>query len=514
MAALARLQSLLPKSTQDQLSIDRYFSSFRVLHASAFSLDLKVEGHTFDFDPILFGRRATERSRAEDLPISEVKGLLTEHQQKLFATKRFRETDVVKPSYVIEQGVYVYLELALREAMTVVRRMQCADPETRKRFAQAPQRHLKEALSTILSDDDVEQLFIETEQYSARVIDVGLWMPPVLPWIKKDPSDWLPEKFGLEIGGHYVMLKSEHLASVRQDIRDAMAAGEPFVEIQDEGRCIKIPASAEAEQAVSTLLGVVKPTKSPEPPKPDLEEGKPKQVLIVEENFETLGYKRKAVARAESIPNLPAALRSTLKKHQQDGLSWLQQTWRRGYPGVLLADDMGLGKTLQALAFLACLRGIDCAPQRSRRRNGPFLIVAPTGLLANWEQEHNIHLHVPGLGEICRAYGRHLRALKIAGGGTNGGTPALDHRRIQDADWVLTTYETLRDYHMSFAAIPFTCAIFDEMQKVKSPASLLTRAAKAVNAEFTIGLTGTPIENQLTDSGASLTLAIPVCSEI
>jgi SNF2-related domain len=65
------------------------------------------------------------------------------------------------------------------------------------------------------------------------------------------------------------------------------------------------------------------------------------------------------------------------------------------------------------------------------------------------------------------------------------------------SDWVLTTYETLRDYHLSFAAVPFSCVVFDEMQKVKSPTSLLTRAAKTVNAEFTLGLTGTPIENHL-----------------
>ena len=79
------------------------------------------------------------------------------------------------------------------------------------------------------------------------------------------------------------------------------------------------------------------------------------------------------------------------------------------------------------------------------------------------------------------------------------GVPALDKRRIQQAKWVLTTYETLRDYHLSFAAIPFSCAVFDEMQKVKSPASLLTRAAKTVNADFSVGITGTPIENQLAD---------------
>src|SRR5262249_768109 len=92
---------------------------------------------------------------------------------------------------------------------------------------------------------------------------------------------------------------------------------------------------------------------------------------------------------------------------------------------------------------------------------------------------------------------------------TESGAPSLDLRRIQEADWVLTTYETLRDYHISFAAIPFACVVFDEMQKVKSATSLATRAAKTVHADFTVGLTGTPIENQLHDLWCIMDIIYP-----
>jgi SNF2 family DNA or RNA helicase len=196
---------------------------------------------------------------------------------------------------------------------------------------------------------------------------------------------------------------------------------------------------------------------------------------------------------------VPAAVLPALKPHQTSGLAWLEECWNKGSPGALLADDMGLGKTLQALGFMAWLR--DAFGRMERRRpKGPFLVVAPTGLLANWIAEHDRHLFEPGLGEVCRAYGRHLSALRNDGvRDIDTGVPALDHQQIRNADWVLTTYETLRDYHMSFAAIPFACAVFDEMQKVKNPASLNTRAAKTVNADFILGLTGTPIENQLED---------------
>ena len=101
MGRLAHLQSLLPQEAQKQLSIDKYFSNFRVMHASAFSLSLRIEGRSFDFDPVLFGRRVIEQHGTKDDPVgpvSEAEGLLTEHQQDIFARQRFRASDVVKPS--------------------------------------------------------------------------------------------------------------------------------------------------------------------------------------------------------------------------------------------------------------------------------------------------------------------------------------------------------------------------------------------------------------------------------
>ena len=518
MERLAHLQSLLPQEAQKQLSIDSYFSNFRVMHASAFSLSLRIEGRSFDFDPILFGRRVTEQNRTEDDslgPVSEAEGLLTEHQQGVFAKERFRSSDDVKSSYLIERGIYLHLDPSLRSAMTVVRQMQRADAESRRRFVQAPQLYLKEALSKVLADDEVERLFVETEQYSARVIDIGVWTPPVLPWIKKEPNDWLPEKFGLRVGNKYVVLKTDDIAPLRERIKEARESGKEFVEFGDENT--RIPATAEAEQSLSQLLGAIGPT--PDPGKkaghaiePSEERSNEKRVLIVEENFDKLGFIRKIAPRKGAISSLPAAIRPSLMKHQQSGLDWMQETWGRGYAGALLADDMGLGKTLQALGFLAWLREVAAANRSFVGLKGPIIIVAPTGLLANWEKEHDHHLHNPGLGEICRAYGRHLKILKtVSTRNIDRGAPSLDHRRIQQASWVLTTYETLRDHHLSFASIPFSCAVFDEMQKVKSPSSLLTGAAKTLNAEFTLGLTGTPIENQLADLWCIMDIINPGC---
>jgi len=133
-----------------------------------------------------------------------------------------------------------------------------------------------------------------------------------------------------------------------------------------------------------------------------------------------------------------------LKTHQLAGLAWLQDAWRQGRPGVLLADDMGLGKTLQALAFLAWLREGMAISVVSP---APVLIVAPTGLLENWREEHDRHLAKPGLGRLLRAYGKDLAQHRIV---SADGQPGLAPDALRSAEWVLTTYETLRDYDKDF----------------------------------------------------------------
>jgi SNF2 family DNA or RNA helicase len=158
-------------------------------------------------------------------------------------------------------------------------------------------------------------------------------------------------------------------------------------------------------------------------------------------------------------------------------------------PGVLLADDMGLGKTLQALTFLAWLQERFDAGEHPRK---PFLLVAPTGLLRNWESEARTHLVEPGLGTLLRAYGKDLSDLEKEG---------LHRRtqRLQEADWVMTTYETLRDRIQTFLPVEWAVVGFDEAQKIKNPASRVTEMAKSLESDFVITITGTPVENSLSD---------------
>lgn len=170
-------------------------------------------------------------------------------------------------------------------------------------------------------------------------------------------------------------------------------------------------------------------------------------------------------------------------------MKWLQEHWASGSTGALLADDMGLGKTLQTLTFLAWVQEQMDVGNHQRK---PLLIVAPTGLLKNWEDEGETHLASPGLGAVFKAFGAGLKGL-------DGLTHNQRRERFISTEWVLTTYETLRDKIRYFLPVDWAVVVFDEVQKIKNPVSRLTEMAKSVQADFILALTGTPVENRFGD---------------
>ena len=234
------------------------------------------------------------------------------------------------------------------------------------------------------------------------------------------------------------------------------------------------------------------------------------QILQVVDNLETIGYRRDRRKRKPGIVDAVPALRTPLLPHQEEGLAWLRAHWQAGSWGALLADDMGLGKTLAALAFLSCLQGYVRTQELKAR---PMLVVAPTGLLRNWRDEHDKHLFGTGLGRAIEAHGAALRRLRkrapTRGGELVFGQPLLEIKTLKTADWVLTTYETLRDYQHSFGRIRWRAGVFDEAQKVKNPGIRLTEAALAMNIDFTLLMTGTPVENRAADIWSLLDRAEP-----
>jgi superfamily II DNA or RNA helicase len=171
-------------------------------------------------------------------------------------------------------------------------------------------------------------------------------------------------------------------------------------------------------------------------------------------------------------------LEGTLRPYQQAGVRWLHLLSSLGL-GACLADDMGLGKTIQILSLLLLLR-------RARKQKRPSLLVAPASLLANWAAE--IGRFAPTL-EFVVAHPSAMTAAELK---------AIDAKRLAAADLVITSYGTLLRCPWLVSA-RWRLAVLDEAQAIKNPGSKQTRAAKQLQADARIALTGTPIENRVSD---------------
>ena len=185
----------------------------------------------------------------------------------------------------------------------------------------------------------------------------------------------------------------------------------------------------------------------------------------------SLSDKFRKIINASKIYEAPLSLKGTLRPYQKIGYSWLIQNIKSGF-GSILADDMGLGKTLQVLAAILHFK------ENNQLDSTPSLIIVPPTLISNWQQE--IEKFTPNL----TYYIYH---------GTNRRFPSDYY------DIVLTSYALIRsDLDMFINESWFICVI-DEAQNIKNPSTQQTRAIKELYAFNKIALTGTPIENRLTD---------------
>jgi non-specific serine/threonine protein kinase len=173
-------------------------------------------------------------------------------------------------------------------------------------------------------------------------------------------------------------------------------------------------------------------------------------------------------------------LRATLRPYQQVGVQWLRLLSGLGL-GACLADDMGLGKTLQVIALVLL--------QKREGAAGPTLVVAPASLVANWKAE--LARFAPSLA-VRFAHPSQTDAAQLQAAATD---PAAFLRGV---DIVVTTYGmVLRQPWLT--ETPWATAVLDEAQAVKNPAARQTRAVKKLRAGARVVLTGTPVENRLSD---------------
>ena len=522
VAEWSRVSAAIKRVDPNSVSADAYTKSLTVFQAGSFSLDVTAIGERVDdFLPVLM-----QRSRArtlddnaptddldapsdeppgpnEDLIDEEASRLLTAEDQRRFLAL-FAEAGPVRLAYSIRRQTFLLVDPDLRAALDVVKKARGGTREEKREFVKNPRAAIAKALGSDAKEGLTTAVFVETRQYSDRVTGLGLWEPPQLPWLSKVATQWLPENIPVEIAGEQIELTRDEFEQFEGAVTEAEESGAKDVTFKRR----TVPV-AEARRAVEKVVGVPEPKVAPdEASSTDAEMEKPKPrtgqiVTLLKTNFEAIEYKAIRRPRHAWVGDgefQPFGARTKFKPHQDDGFQWLARSWIAGWPGVLLADDMGLGKSYQALAFLAWVRrNQEIAAQRSLRRKLPILVVAPTALLENWIKEANVHLLEGVLGtDRADIFGAGIRKFRNTDPSTKD-TEALNWRKIEEHDWVLTTYETLADYHTSFARILFSVAVFDEIQKVKDPGTLNSASSKSVNADFVLGLSGTPIENRIED---------------
>lgn len=184
---------------------------------------------------------------------------------------------------------------------------------------------------------------------------------------------------------------------------------------------------------------------------------------------------------AEPLRSL-RGLATPLRPYQLAGVEWLRFLCENRLGG-LLCDDMGLGKTLQTLALFVSL-------VEEGKASDPFLVVCPTSVLPHWRDQ--IRRHAPGLRPVI-----------------HHGTQRRPPIGLRKGDVLVTSYGVLRRDAEELSAIPFSVAVFDEVQQIKNRQTRSWQAVSHLVADIRLGLTGTPVENSLGDLKALFDVVLP-----
>lgn len=441
------------------------------------------------------------------------------------------------PAYQLGNNSYLVIDSASAPVLEELVRVQRADRDERQSFIQNPRAFITNAVNRHLAEngvlddlDDAEQeeaieaiagpAFIETREFSERVTGVVVYERPSANF-EGSGTAWLPEAFTEAVAATISEMPSPELEALRDRMAEAVVSGsQEHMRIANEDVLIT-PGSLEAVEAAIKARADVEADETSETQGESAGEDAPSGPIILGtiDNYEDLAWTAEIRKRESACdPVVPETIVTELRGHQQECFEWARHAWSAGLPGILNADEQGLGKTLQTIAFLNWLQGHMQSAEAGER--GPVMVVAPTSLLRNWEEEVDRHVAPRKFGNLVRLYGSSLAGNKARGARgteTQGGLPLLDFKWLEKAFeegrahryWFLTTYRTLASYQHSLGRIRFSALVFDEIQNIKNKDTIASRAAEAMNADFRIGLTGTPIENSTMDLWTIMDRLVP-----
>jgi len=534
--ALTRFRQALDPGVRDadssnasKISMTDFLSGLQVRIADRLSIAANRDGD--DFEVLPFSARRLDE-KADEGGVSENDSELGGEELSIFQ-RRIRERGAV-PAYRLGPGSFLVVDRVALPALEVMAEMQRAPRNERAAFIRNPRPRITEAVEATLREDGrldnlgpvaeeeaienvAEPVFIETREFSERVTGISVFEKPDLGGYEASGTTWLPEQFARQIAKALSDCSLSDLEVKRAEVERAIEHDVDTVPLGD----IELPAREEMLDVIDVHLEKKRSGQAGEEKADEAAGDKQRgpRVLDGKKNFDDIEWSAQFRPRYASVPvEIPESIRTPLKEHQVESFHWQTAAWQAGLPGVLNADEQGLGKTLQTIAFLTWLK--TNMAQKQALQRGPLLIVAPTSLLENWEQEVARHVQESAFGHLIRLYGSAVSSRKLpgkAGLDIDSGEIKLDFGFLTEAIeegrahrfWILTTYTTLANYQHSLGRIPFSALVFDEIQTLKNPATLRAQSGLFMNADFRIGLTGTPIENSTVDLWAIMEQLAP-----
>lgn len=318
---------------------------------------------------------------------------------------------------------------------------------------------------------------LDLSQFGERVKSLGIRVYRAQPFVHATEQErgWFELDFGFAAQDENGEIHQTWEASEMQSlITQAQENGGEFIEWN--GSWLRLPKDAaqfveSSETAKRELLGkgnLVDITKLP-------------YVLEIYDNISQLEFNQPILRAQQEMQDRgiftelpPASFTATLKPFQSDGYVWMKSLHYRKLGG-LLADDMGLGKTIQVISFLSYLQEIGHLT--------PTLVVVPKTLMDNWEKE--VRKFAPSL----------LQSLYL-----HRGTQRLkDTEDLKRIGITVTTYHTLVKDQLVFGQVDWQAVICDEAQAIKNPSTAASKVLKAMKSKFRLAMTGTPVENGLSE---------------
>lgn len=477
--------------------LDRFMARQKIVTADKLSIRLeKNTDGSFSVLPVLLRKDGESYSRIK-----------TDSLEQGFRNNPYNTRKI----YGADKTQYVFTE-EQAEGLRQMHLCQRLSPEQARQVAEHP----REVFGSDVFDFDLGV-------YGDRVVSIGEFVVPELPFSVNSGRNWLPpegsgtgkesneESAGTPFEG--IKLDEKDYPELFLKISDALDRGEKRIAWGDQ----EMDLTPDFLNYIDHLK--LKTEGKPAEQKDEPENAKKEASLQIKDNFLSQKYHSIKAVRENKLgkSHLEDFLGQGLKEgirpmpHQMDGMKQLASCWEHGGHGVLLADDMGLGKTLQAFGFMSALK-----KAYGTRDMASVLIVAPVSLLQNWMEEYHKFVEDGLFDGIVSMYGNELKkhwARNPDGSLCYFRPPdpnlkAVSMLEFEDREkhidyrknyLILTTYETLRELQLSFGRVSWSVMILDEAQKIKNPATRTSVAARAMNADFDIALTGTPVENSWTD---------------